>query len=374
MKIWKNLGEKGPLNLEIISKTPGKFSNHVVYKENDFVPYQAEVDKFRNPVVSMLVVVKGKNDEEDNIVLVRQPRPATGKWQIETPAGRVDENETAKEAAIRELKEEVGITPENPENIVFLTAAYPSMGINDEKVHFFIIEDNFKKSKLIGDQGEEGIIETFLLPVSQIDAFIKENKQSIDLKLFTGLTEYSKILLQRKVEALERKVKNLEGATKENVNKILDFFDKPEKQVLKIPEIPETPGFLSNVEIIYTKLCLISDNMYKECKNNPKLLNWSIENTKYLQNTMKKGEIEIPESAETYTTDFMIKQAINKDSTGLVSLWLLNTVNNLNNDQKKTLLNDINYKDKNGKLSAFIDKHPFLKEQPDNPSDEYTGR
>ena len=42
------------------------------------------------------------------IVLQRQFRPPINKVVIEVPAGLVDENETAAESAVRELKEETG--------------------------------------------------------------------------------------------------------------------------------------------------------------------------------------------------------------------------------------------------------------------------
>ena len=42
------------------------------------------------------------------IVLQKQFRPPINKVVIEVPAGLVDENETAAESAVRELKEETG--------------------------------------------------------------------------------------------------------------------------------------------------------------------------------------------------------------------------------------------------------------------------
>jgi ADP-ribose pyrophosphatase len=45
---------------------------------------------------------------ERKIVLVRQFRPALGRYTIELPAGAIDDNETAEAAASRELTEETG--------------------------------------------------------------------------------------------------------------------------------------------------------------------------------------------------------------------------------------------------------------------------
>lgn len=45
---------------------------------------------------------------EDEVVLVKQFRPALDSYTIEAPAGLIDEGETAEQAALRELKEECG--------------------------------------------------------------------------------------------------------------------------------------------------------------------------------------------------------------------------------------------------------------------------
>ena len=46
--------------------------------------------------------------EKDEIVLVRQFRPALGQDTLEFPAGGIDQGETPEQAAIRELHEETG--------------------------------------------------------------------------------------------------------------------------------------------------------------------------------------------------------------------------------------------------------------------------
>src|SRR5919205_1223290 len=43
-----------------------------------------------------------------NIILVTQYRHAAGHTLLEIPAGKIEENETAKQAAIREMAEEIG--------------------------------------------------------------------------------------------------------------------------------------------------------------------------------------------------------------------------------------------------------------------------
>eukprot|EP01098_Paradermamoeba_levis_P001525 TRINITY_DN11798_c0_g1_i1.p1 TRINITY_DN11798_c0_g1~~TRINITY_DN11798_c0_g1_i1.p1 ORF type:complete len:216 (-),score=66.24 TRINITY_DN11798_c0_g1_i1:195-806(-) len=51
-----------------------------------------------------------KKGEEDKVILVKQYRPPLDSFCLEFPAGLVDENETAEQAGIREMKEETGFS------------------------------------------------------------------------------------------------------------------------------------------------------------------------------------------------------------------------------------------------------------------------
>ena len=92
-------------------------------------------------------------------------------------------------------------------------------------------------------------------------------------------------------------------------------------------------------------LYLLNNEIFEKCKNDSKLLNWVLENTSMLNSRLKKGEIEKPENNETYTMDDMISKAINKDPTGLFSMWLLNHAGkHFSDEQRKKLKVDFNLK------------------------------
>ncbi|GIL87175.1 hypothetical protein Vretifemale_15274 [Volvox reticuliferus] len=57
--------------------------------------------------VNIFAILK-KKDGNHVVLVVKQYRPPLGKYTIELPAGLVDNNESPKEAALRELKEETG--------------------------------------------------------------------------------------------------------------------------------------------------------------------------------------------------------------------------------------------------------------------------
>jgi ADP-ribose pyrophosphatase len=67
------------------------------------------------------------------IVLVRQYRPAIGRWAWELPAGSLKPGEDVEKAAIRECHEEIGLVPSRVEAI---GSFYPTPGYCDEKMNF----------------------------------------------------------------------------------------------------------------------------------------------------------------------------------------------------------------------------------------------
>jgi ADP-ribose pyrophosphatase len=72
--------------------------------------------------------------ENGDIVLVRQYRPAIGRWAWELPAGSLKPGEHVEQAAIRECHEEIGLLPSRVER---LGAFFPTPGYCDEEMTFY---------------------------------------------------------------------------------------------------------------------------------------------------------------------------------------------------------------------------------------------
>lgn len=70
----------------------------------------------------------------EKIVMIRQYRYPLDTWLYELPAGLIDEGETASEAAVREMKEETGLTftPYEGGNPSFRRPVYLGAGLTDE--------------------------------------------------------------------------------------------------------------------------------------------------------------------------------------------------------------------------------------------------
>ena len=73
---------------------------------------------------------------DDEVLLVRQPRPAIGRSLVEIPAGLLNQrDEDALSCAARELLEETGY---RHRTIEFLGGYFSSAGFTDEYVHLFV--------------------------------------------------------------------------------------------------------------------------------------------------------------------------------------------------------------------------------------------
>lgn len=79
------------------------------------------------------------DDDDPEILLIRQLRYAAGGYILEVPAGRPDGDETWDACARRELQEETGLVSGN---LRFLTTIYTTPGFTDERIHLFVSTDH----------------------------------------------------------------------------------------------------------------------------------------------------------------------------------------------------------------------------------------
>ena len=89
---------------------------------------QAEI--VRHPGSVVIVPLTSQNE----ILLVRQYRPAIGKWAWELPAGSLKPGEDVEHAARRECQEETGQVAAHLER---LGSFFPTPGYCDEEMTFF---------------------------------------------------------------------------------------------------------------------------------------------------------------------------------------------------------------------------------------------
>lgn len=91
---------------------------------------QMQADIIRHPGSVVIVPIT----ETGEIVLVRQYRPAVGRWLWELPAGTLKPGEDVVDAARRECQEEIGRIPSR---LDALGAFLPTPGYCDELMNFY---------------------------------------------------------------------------------------------------------------------------------------------------------------------------------------------------------------------------------------------
>lgn len=133
----------------------------------------------RHPGAVAIVAVDG-----DEVVLVRQYRPALGVELLEIPAGTLDkgDDETPEGCAVRELAEEIGATARSIEHLATYVVA---AGVSSERLHLFVARD-LTFGEPAADGVEEQAMTIHRLPLAGARAAIADGRIT-DAKTIIGL-------------------------------------------------------------------------------------------------------------------------------------------------------------------------------------------
>ena len=124
-------------------------------------------------------------DGDGRVIIVRQYRAPLDREIWEFPAGRLDEGESAEDAARRECEEEIGVVPHRAER---LGGFYAAPGFCDEELIFFRVSDLRPPPPDSPNQPDEDEdITTRAVAVAEVRAMLARG-EIVDLKTAYALT------------------------------------------------------------------------------------------------------------------------------------------------------------------------------------------
>ncbi len=153
--------------MKIVKKKVVKLSKYINIIENT-VKVDNSLEKYhsfeQSDYVSVLAISK-----KNNIILVKQFRPALKKNTIELPGGLRDKNEKHSIAAKRELYEETGYIAKK---LTFLGSFHPDSGRMENKIYCYFTND----IKLDKNHVDEKYVQSFEITIQELKRLIKKNK------------------------------------------------------------------------------------------------------------------------------------------------------------------------------------------------------
>ncbi len=143
-------------------------TNDVLYREHVLAGHAA-------------IIIPITND--NNFIMIKEPRTPIGKTVLAFPAGIIENGETEEEGAIRELEEEIGY---KARKIKKLRQVYPAMGYSNEKVVIFLAKDLIKTQRHLDEKEDIEIIE---VPKEELKQMLDNGEFETSMELI-GLLHY----------------------------------------------------------------------------------------------------------------------------------------------------------------------------------------
>lgn len=153
----------------------------IIIKEMKFDTGEQEI--YREHVLAGNGVAIIAITDDDEIIMIQEPRTPVERVVLDIPAGKLEDGENPEEAAIRELEEETGYRAGYMKK---LRDVYPSVGYSNEKLTICLAKDLVETERHL-DFDED--IEVVKIPLKEVKELL-DNNELKTLSSVLGLMHY----------------------------------------------------------------------------------------------------------------------------------------------------------------------------------------
>jgi len=134
--------------------------------------YNPRNDKkvYREHVVSGEAAIIVPVTDDNEFIMIQEPRTPIGKTILAFPAGLIEQGEELEKGAIRELEEETGYLAKS---IKRMREVYPAVGYSDEKITIFLAKDLIKTQRYL-DETED--IQVLKIKIEEVKELLDKNE------------------------------------------------------------------------------------------------------------------------------------------------------------------------------------------------------
>ncbi len=158
------------IDYKLLNKRTAYKGKRITVEELNYYNPRDNKNIYREHVLAGDAAIIMPITDNNEVIMIQEPRTPIGKTVLAFPAGMIEKGETPEEGAIRELEEETGYKAKNLKKI---REVYPAIGYSNEKTIIFIARDLEKTQRNL-DATED--IKVIKLPLDEVKRMLETNE------------------------------------------------------------------------------------------------------------------------------------------------------------------------------------------------------
>lgn len=150
-----------PIDYELLDRKTGYKGVRITVEELHYRNPRTDKILYREHVLAGHAAVILPVTDNNEFIMIKEPRTPIAKTVIAFPAGVIEEGEKTEEGALRELEEETGY---RAGRIKKISEVYPAIGYSNERITIFVAKD-LVKTQMHLDETED--IEVIKIPIKE---------------------------------------------------------------------------------------------------------------------------------------------------------------------------------------------------------------